>query len=97
MHFALEEAYGYFEGPISVAPHLNGCAQMLRAQHKDLHLESCDIFEQAEQLSYWKTRAVLLDEIVQRVNSFFDQLQIHESRENELIARAYNEDLGVGD
>ena len=51
MHFSLEEAYGYFDDAISVAPHLSRRAESLRSQHSGLFSEACQLAESAEQLS----------------------------------------------
>src|SRR5262245_61954266 len=34
LHFSLEEAYGYFEDPVEVAPQLSRQAEMLRSEHR---------------------------------------------------------------
>src|SRR5687767_2315396 len=41
LHFALEEAYGYFEDPVHVAPQLSNRVEALRAEHKTLYCEFC--------------------------------------------------------
>jgi len=50
MHFALEEAYGYFEDAIEVAPRFSIKADRLRGEHDDFYVEMCDIVDHAEQL-----------------------------------------------
>src|SRR5687768_9654604 len=45
LHFALEEAYGYFENPVEVAPQLSRAAGRLLEEHKTLYLDFCDIAE----------------------------------------------------
>src|SRR5262245_66597264 len=40
-HFALEEAFGYFDYPVDAAPHLSEEAETLRGQHSDLFVEVC--------------------------------------------------------
>ena len=70
LHFALEEAYGYFDDPIWVAPHISDLAESLRAEHVALYSELCDLAEQAgslaeagspagqvDLLEHWKTGA----------------------------------------
>jgi hypothetical protein len=52
MHFALEEAYGYFEEPLSVAPRLSSQADALRNQHGDLYLAICELVDQAQRRAY---------------------------------------------
>jgi chaperonin GroEL (HSP60 family) len=97
MHFSLEEAYGYFEDAVSVAPHLSQEAETLRAEHQTLFVSVCDILEDAEQSLYHEkpyaaTRGILVD-----LSDFLEEFRGHESRENELIVQALDDDLGVGD
>ena len=49
MHFALEEAFGYFEDPVAVAPHLSQRANDLRGQHGRLYVLIRDLADHAEQ------------------------------------------------
>ena len=48
LHFALEEAYGYFEDPVYVAPQLCDRAFALRDEHRQLYLEVCQLEERAQ-------------------------------------------------
>jgi len=94
LHFALEEAYGYFDDPVFVAPQLGRVAESLRAQHRELYLEISQIAEQAERHQY---RGQLPSWIVVLAGAFMrfhHRFQQHESRENELIQQAYDDDLG---
>jgi CheY-like chemotaxis protein len=91
MCFGLEETYGYFENPVSVAPRLSRNAQTLRTQHQHLYSELCAIFEQAEQRLYREARAIAPRRIVRRFIAFCLQLQEHEARENDLIFRTFTE------
>ena len=43
LHFSLEEAYGYFDDAIDVAPQLSLNAEKLRGQHRDLFETACDL------------------------------------------------------
>ena len=52
MHFSLEEYYGYFDDPVSVAPRLSQKAVALRAEHRTLYLEIAAIVDRAEHLLY---------------------------------------------
>ena len=97
LHFALEEAYGYFENPVQVAPRLCRQANELRAEHRELYLMIVDFSEAAELLTHPNR---VLGNVLAAVKQFqeFDQrLQRHESRENELIMQEYGDDIGVGD
>lgn len=97
MHFALEDAYGYFDDAIAEAPRLSEQAEVLRRQHDDLFLAICELVEDAEQLLYGegpvRQRAVLAE----RYNGFHTSFHRHEARENKLILEAFDDDIGVGD
>jgi hypothetical protein len=97
LHFSLEEAYGYFEDPVDVAPQLGRQAEKLRGEHKDLYLELCDLVEHAERLFYDDQHAALALWIGPEFLQFERRLRRHEERENELIMDAYDGDIGVGD
>ncbi len=95
-HFALEEAFGYFEDPLRVAPHLGERAEDLRSQHGALYSKASRLAEVAD------ARARRTGELTSRLvwSSFeaFDAVLLqHESAENELIMQAFNVDIGVGD
>lgn len=96
-HFALEEAFGYFEDAISVAPRLSRLADELRGEHRTLFLDLCDLVEVAERLLYHETTAGAAKQLAARFREFHCSLQEHESRENELILDSLDCDLGVGD
>jgi hypothetical protein len=97
LHFALEEAYGYFEDPVFVAPRLSELAGELRAQHRELYLEMADLVDLVDRLSYRGRLAGQWSRVGERFLRFHGRLQAHEGRENELILQAYDDDLGVGD
>jgi hypothetical protein len=97
MHFALEEAYGYFDDPISVAPHLNRRAEHLRSQHGGLFSEACRLAETAEQLVRHEKPAPRVARLTEEYAQFSARFQEHESRECDLILEAFNDDLGTGD
>lgn len=94
-HFALEEAYGYFEDPVAVAPRLCERVDRLRAEHGELFADICSIvhvFEDSE--PDLPADFVGVQEMCREFLSRFDA---HEAAENALIAQAFNEDIGVGD
>lgn len=97
MHFALEEAYGYFEDPVVVAPQLDARAGPLRDEHSGLYERVSELVEYVETEQYGGRLASAAPQIVERFREFDRQLQHHESQENELILRAYSDDIGVGD
>ncbi|MCA9262682.1 MAG: hemerythrin domain-containing protein [Planctomycetales bacterium] len=98
MHFALEEAYGYFDDPIDAAPNLCEQAIRLREEHSDLYLEIQEIADETEWLVYDRqVQPFALQQIVERFGEFSARFEGHESAEGELIWRACNLDIGVGD
>jgi hypothetical protein len=97
MHFSLEEAYGYFEDAISVAPHLSARAERLRSEHGELFSELCRIVERAERLAYHEEPAAVVGELAEEYQVFSDHLRKHEARECELILEAFDDDIGAGD
>jgi hypothetical protein len=97
MHFALEEAYGYFEDAIEVAPWLSMKADSLRGEHDNFYDEACQLVDQAEQLLHREVPGRLLAELVDRFGQFYEGFQKHESAENQLIQQAFNEDMGGWD
>jgi hypothetical protein len=97
LHFSLEEAYGYFEDPIDVAPQLSRAAERLRAEHKELYLDLCDMVERAERMLYDEQHAALALWIGPEFLEFDGRLLSHEERETDLIMEAYDGDIGVGD
>jgi hypothetical protein len=97
LHFALEEAFGYFEDPIAVAPRLADRSAALRHAHGDLYLELATLVDEAEELLYERKLAGLTSTISANFAAFHHKLQAHESQEMELIQEAFGADLGVGD
>jgi hypothetical protein len=97
LHFSLEEAYGYFEDPVDVAPQLSRQAEQLRAEHRDLYLAFCDLGERAERMYYDQQHAALALWLGPQFLELDRRLRHHEERENELICEAYDGDIGVGD
>lgn len=96
-HFALEEAFGYFDDPVDAAPHLCEEAERLRAQHCELFIEVCRLVDRAvDRLSDQGTIRGYR-QVAYEFHRFDAQLQEHERRENELIMRAFNNDIGIGD
>ncbi len=97
MHFSLEEAFGYFEDAVSVAPRLTRQANELRAEHGGLFVEACDLVEDAERLQYGETPPIAVRRLAERFNAFYRRFQDHDARENEMILQALDDDIGVGD
>lgn len=97
LHFALEEAYGYFEDPVFVAPRLCRQAEMLRAEHRELYLLVVELGELSERLLEANYGYSDVLAAVRQFQNFDVQLREHEALENELIQSEYEDDIGVGD
>ncbi|HJN66658.1 MAG TPA: hemerythrin domain-containing protein [Pirellulales bacterium] len=97
LHFALEDAYGYFEDAILESPRLNGKAEKLHAEHDVFFLEICELVEAAEELLYCEQHAPSHISISVRFLEFHTRFERHEREENQLILSAFNDDIGVGD
>jgi hypothetical protein len=97
MHFALEEAYGYFVDPVHVAPQLSVTATALRDEHAVLYAGIRDLADEVDELQRAGTLPKNAPRVVERFRDYYDQFQRHENRENELILEAYDSDIGVGD
>ena len=97
MHFALEEAYGYFEDAVAVAPRLSEKADYLKSQHVTLFADICAIAEDCERLLYRENSSGLDVRIVARYDRFRQELREHESDETALIFQSLNGEVGVAD
>ena len=97
LHFSLEEAYGYFDDPVDVAPQLSRRAEHLRSEHREIYSELCDLIDRAERLFYDEQHTELALWIGPEFLAFDARLRQHEDQEAELITEAYSGDIGVGD
>lgn len=97
LHFALEEAYGYFDDPIEVAPRLCRQANALRDEHRELYLMVVALSEVSEILTQPGREIGAVLKAVGQFQAFDQRLKRHESLENELIMQEYDDDIGVGD
>jgi len=97
LHFALEEAYGYFDEPLSVAPQLSEKADRLRMEHQELYSEFSELVDRAEKMYFAGQTAALALWVGPHFLDFDARLSDHEQRENELIYDAFDSDIGVGD
>lgn len=96
-HFALEEAFGYFDEPLIAAPRLAERAEVLRQDHAGLFVRLCGLVDQAEDTFQREPHERACRLIAEQFRQFDADLQAHEQAENELIMEAFNADIGVGD
>ena len=97
MHFALENAYGYFDDVIEVAPHLCEKAQKLRSEHDTLYDEFCQLVEGAERRIYDEPHPSSLTQLAVLFFNFQSAFHSHEAHENELILSAFDDDVSGGE
>jgi len=98
MHFALEEAFGYFDDPVSVAPHLSERANRLLSEHGELYLEIMNVADLGLRISSGQNIShEQIRKLMRRFVEFDEHFMRHEHAENELIMEAFGEDLGTGD
>ncbi len=95
LHFALEEAYGYFDDAIGGEPQLSVVAECLRSEHGKLFESVRHIAERSKEISGDKEEEVT--RLLRRVAEFRRMFEKHEGAELELILKALDEDIGVGD
>lgn len=95
VHFSLEEAFGYFEDAIETAPQFSQLAGQLRGDHARLFEWSRELAERAFEVPVESIEKV--DRFVKHFQRFRSAFEQHETAEIELILKAMDEDLGVGD
>jgi hypothetical protein len=96
LHFALEEAYGYFEDPQLVVPAMAQEAARLRSEHRELYALANGLADEAEMLLFDGKLAEFVTRVPKRFRELDQKLQQHEAYENDLIMQQF-EDIGVGD
>ena len=83
--------------PVEVAPRLCELAHALRAEHRQLYLQVCELLERAAAILGGKRVSDLVLEVAAGFIAFDDQFRRHESREVDLIQEEYEDDIGGGD
>ena len=94
-HFGLEEAYGYFEDPVAVAPRLSERVEEIRTQHGELLEDICKIAEFFE--DYEPNLPEDFSTVQEMCRTFLKCFDEHEAAESALIVQAFNEDIGGED
>jgi len=97
LHFALEDAYGYFDDPLEVPPRFAQRAMDLREEHATLYLSIAELAEEAGQLLHQRHLTALTTTIPPKFETFHERLQKHEAAETDLIQNTFVEDIGEGD
>ena len=93
-HFLDEEEEGFFEQIEQKAPRLSSETEQLKEEHQRLLIQVSKLIATAEScertVSWWENLKTDFHE-------FSKALMHHESMENQLLQRAYNEDIGTRD
>jgi hypothetical protein len=97
LHFALEDAYGYFEDPLDVPAHLAQRALDLREEHAGLYVALSELAEEADDLLHERKLSGFTTTVPRQFEEFCERFATHEAREVELIQNAFVEDIGAGD
>ncbi len=95
LHFALEEAYGYFDEAVDSAPELSAVAECLRGQHPDLFEKIRHLADKSSEIRIDSGEQVA--RFLAEFNAFRTEFEKHEEAELKLILDALDDDLGVGD
>lgn len=96
-HFSLEEAYGYFDDPVSVAPRLSERVERLRQEHCTLYFRLAELVEFVQRLNQRRRLRYGISRVDLEFGGFYQDLLRHEDDECCLILEAYDDDVGVGD
>lgn len=94
MHFAIEEAYGYFEDAIEQEPRLSDAAARLKDEHCMLFASFVEISDELSQAMAEGVFQHHIDRIADRLHAFDCALSEHEAEETRLIYDALNTDIG---
>jgi len=97
LHFALEDAYGYFEDAVLQAPRLCQRAEALRGEHVDLFRSICQLADRADELMHERPSTRSVHQLCNGLREFIHRFAVHERQEDELIMAAFEDDIGVGD
>ena len=89
LHFSLEEAYGYFDEAINVAPELSLNAMQLRSQHGILFKDICDLADKITEVVF-EPEAVFL--FTDQLREFQRDFEDHEEAELNLILNSLGDD-----
>jgi hypothetical protein len=95
LHFALEEAYGYFEDVLEATPHLHAQAARLKGQHPGLFVWARDLADQAA--AERRPSADAMQSLVAQFQALAMAYRAHDTAERALIVSAVHQDVGVGD
>ena len=97
LHFALEEAFGYFERPARRGAGTESGGHPVAEEHKSLYAIVRDLADDVDAEDRAGTLVRHAPRLAERFNAYYDSLQRHEMEENELILSIYDRDSGTVD
>ena len=95
LHFSLEEAYGYFDEAVDIAPHMSISAETLKSEHTKLFARIRDLADEIVDIN--RDQDAKVDAFLKNCNRFRIEFQRHEEAELQLILDSFDDDIGVGD
>lgn len=90
-HFRLEEQDGYMATVKKREPSLTRIIEQLADEHRQLTRSLDDLVRDA------KSAKTLDEGLRQRVHNWADTIRQHEARENDVVQRVFNSDIGAED
>ncbi len=93
-HFRLEEDFGYFADAVKEQPWLGNQAAELQAEHRPLLEKMDDLVRTAHSAA---SQPKSDSQLQMRFQQFLQDFRRHEDDEIDLIMRAFNDEIGVGD
>lgn len=95
LHFSLEEAYGYFDEAVDIAPRLSLAAESLRSQHCKIFALVRDLADEISEVDYETPENC--QRFIDKFNVFRAEFESHEEAELRLILDSLEDDIGGGD
>lgn len=95
LHFSLEEAFGYFDEAVDIAPRLSLTAESLRGQHTKLFAQIRDLADHVAEIDEAEIEHVKA--FLRRFRKFQTQFERHEESELKLILQSLDDDIGECD
>lgn len=89
-HFAMEEDGGYLHAVLEFAPQFAERAEQLCRQHQEFLATLTRIEVRLRNPNAW-------NQVREEFETFLQEIQEHEHRENSMVQTAFNQEDGVGD
>lgn len=93
-HFEIEERGGYLAEALQAAPRFTKKAETLKDQHPEFRTQLTELIELT---STEDDPRAAFQELLEKFHAFTNALWQHESAENEILQRAFEEDVAAAD